>query len=327
MFCCAHGYHYGSTVCGEVILPVKVYRPTHDIGLIDVAPPVHGFENFIGVYVLRGEKVALIDVGPSTSRGNLVSGLGQLGISLADICYILVTHIHLDHVGGLGEALQQMPNAKVVVHERGQPHLADPVKLWESTRQTLGELAFKYGPPQPVPEERMIIAKEGMTVDLGDMKIEVLLTPGHASHHLSFLDRQQGRLFVGEAAGVYSQGIDLVRPATPVPFHLGQALASLDKLIKVNPSIAYYAHFGYTTRPLDKLRHYKQRLILWGRIIGNRSGDEAGWQDIYNEIKEKDRALERLKQLAPGQYQRELDFVRNSIMGYIEYFKRYGTEP
>ena len=305
---------------------MKVYRLAHNIGLIDVAPPITGFEDLIGIYVLGGDKIALIDVGPSVSLGNLFSGLEELGISPQDVSYILVTHIHLDHNGGIGGAIKQMPNAIAIVHERGKPHLADPARLWKSSQHVSGELAFKYGQPEPVPRDRMLIAKEGMTINLGGMEIEVLLTPGHASHHLSFLERKKGRLFVGEAAGVYIEDIDLVRPATARPFHLVQTLATLDRLISVDPIVLCYSHFGCATGAQDKLRAYKQQLILWGNVIAEQMADKADLQDIYNKIKERDRSLERLNDLPPDQRQRELYFAENSIKGYIDYFKKYGVE-
>jgi len=305
---------------------VKVHKLAHNIGLIDVAPPIYGFENLIGIYVLKAEKIALVDIGPSVSLGNLFSGLEQLGISPADISYILVTHIHLDHAGGIGEAVKQMPNAAAIVHEIGKTHLANPAKLWESSQQTSGELAFEYGQPEPVPQDRMTTAKEGMAINLGDMEIEVLLTPGHASHHLSFLDRNERKLFVGEAAGVYSRDIDLVSPATAPPFNLEHALASLEKLINIEPVSLYYSHFGPTTQALDKLRFHRQQLILWGNIIADHLGDQANWQDIYAEIKKQDKALERLDKLPSDQHERALYFTKNNIMGFIDYFKKYGTE-
>lgn len=304
---------------------MKVYRLAHNLGLVDAAPPISGFEKFIGSYVLKAEKVALIDVGPSISVANLLSGLGELNISPADISYIFLTHLHIDHAGGIGKAITQMPKAMVIVHERGKSHLADPTKLWEGSQQALGELALQYGPIEPVPQDRILIAKEGMTINLGEMEIEVLSTPGHASHHLSFLDRNEGRLFAGEAAGVYIEEIDSLRPATASPFNFEQTLTSLDKLIYLSPRSLYYSHFGYTTQALDKLHSYKQQLVLWGSIIADHLGEATNWQDIYNKIYEKDNALERINSLPLNQRRRELYFIKSSILGFVDYFKRYGT--
>ena len=303
---------------------MKTYTLAHNLKLIDVAPPSPGFEKFISVYVLKARKVALIDVGPSASVENLFSGLGELNINPVDISYVFATHIHIDHNGGIGKVIKQMPNAIVIVHEKGRRHLVDPAKLWEDSQRTLGKLALTYGPVEPVPQDRIIVAKDGMLLNLGEMEIEVLNTPGHASHHQSFVDRKEGRLFAGEAAGVYNKG--LIRPAAAPPFNLEQALTSLDKLIRLGPTSLYYAHFGYVTDAPDKLHYYKRQLISWGNIIAGCLEKKADWQEIYNEIREKDDLLARIESLPLSERRRELYFIKNSIKGFVGYFKRYGTE-
>jgi len=302
---------------------VKTYTIAHNLKLIDLAPPIPGFKNFIGVYVLEARKVALVDVGPSVSVENLMSGLRELNINPADISYIFVTHIHIDHAGGIGKAIKQMPNAMVIVHERGRQHLIDPARFWEDSQRALGKLALRYGQLEPVPQDRILVAKDGMLLNLGEMEIEVINTPGHASHHLSFLDRKEGRLFVGEAAGVYIRG--LIRPAAGPPFNLEQALTSLDKLIRLGTTNLYYAHFGDATHAPDKLRYYKQQLMLWGNIIADCLEKEANWQEMYNEIREKDVALAQIDSLPSNERRKELYFAKNSIMGFAGYFKKYGT--
>ena len=305
---------------------MNAYTLARDLSFIDASPPIPGLEKFISVYVLKASKVALIDVGPSASVENLMLGLGELDIKPKDISYILTTHTHIDHAGGIGKAIKQMPNAMVIVHERGGRHLIDPARLWEDSQRALGELALDYGPLEPVPQERILIAEDGMLLNLGEMEIEVLSTPGHALHHLSFLDRKEGRLFAGEAAGVYIRQIDLIRPATAPPFNLEQALTSLDKLIRLGTTSLYYAHFGYAPNARDKLSYYRQQLILWGNIIADCLEKEADWQEMYDEIRKKDDALTRIDNLPSNKRRRQLNFVKNSIMGFIGYFKRYGTE-
>ena len=303
---------------------MKTYSLAHNLKLINITPPIPGFKEFFSIYVLKAGKVGLIDVGPSASVENLMLGLGELNINPSDISYILATHIHIDHAGGIGKAIKQIPNAMVLVHERGGPHLTEPARLWEDSQRALGKLALKYEPVEPVPQDRIITAKEGMSFNLGEMEIEVLNTPGHALHHLSFVDRKEKRLFAGEAAGIYIKG--QIRPSTAPPFNLEQALTSLDKLIRLGPTSLYYAHFGYTTDAPDKLHYHKQQLISWGKIIADCLEREANWQEMYNQIREKDEALVQIDSLPLSERRRELYFVKNSIMGFIGYFKRYGTE-
>jgi len=237
---------------------VESYRLAPNLSLIDVAPPLPGFDRFIGIYVLEAGQIALVDVGPSVSVDNLISGLRELDINPADISYIFATHIHMDHAGGIGKAIKQISNAKIIVHERGGPHLADPTRLWEDSQRVLGERALQYQRIEPVPEDRIIIAKEGMSFNLGETEIEVFETPGHASHHLSFLDRKEGRLFAGEAAGTYIGEVDSIRLATPPPFNLEPTLTSLDKLVDLSLVSLCYAHFGSADQPLDKMRYYRE---------------------------------------------------------------------
>ena len=305
---------------------METYRLDRKLSFIDVAPPISGFEKFISVYVLEDEQIALIEVGPSTSVENLVSGLRELNINPVDISYILVTHIHIDHAGGIGKAIKQMPNARVIVHERGGPHLIDPARLWEDSQRALGQRALQYGPIEPVPQDRVIIATDEMLLNLGETEIEVLDTPGHSRHNLSFLDRKEGRLFVGDVAGVYIGEVDLIRPATPIPFNLEQAITSLDRLIHLRPTSICYIHFGSATYALDKLQCFKQQLILWGNIITACLEKEASSQDMYDEIRERDTLLAGIDNLPPDQRDRELYFINNSIMGFISYFERYGNE-
>jgi len=201
---------------------VKTYTLAHNLKLIDVAPPIAGFKRFISVYVLKARKVALIDVGPSVSVENLMSGLGELKINPTDISYIFNTHIHIDHAGGIGKAIKQMPNATVIVHERGRRHLIDPARLWEDSQRALGKLALNYGPIEPVPQDRIIIAKEGMLLNLGEMEIEVLNTPGHALHHLSFVDRKEVMGQAELSSSVRNRSciwVSLLRVQQPLPDH------------------------------------------------------------------------------------------------------------
>ena len=305
---------------------VKTFKIANGLSFVDIAPPIPGFEKFISTYVLSAGKVALTDVGPSTSVDNLLSGLAELNVNPADISYILATHVHIDHTGGVGQIIKQMPSASVVVHERGARHLIDPTRLWEDSQRALGQRALEYGPIEPVPEDRIIIGKDGMLVSLGETEIEVLETPGHSPHHLTFLDRKERRLFVGDVAGVYVGGVDLIRPATPVPFSLEKIIASLDRLIGLNPMSLCYIHYGVATDALGKLHRFREQLLLWGNIIADCLEKGIGHQDIYDRIRQKDTLLAGIDNLPPDQRDRELYFIDNSIKGYVSYFEKFGTE-
>ena len=108
-----------------------------------------------------------MDVGPKVTVPNLLSSLAKLGISPGEIDYIILTHIHVDHAGGIGTAIKEMSRAKIVASDRALSHLVDPTALWTASVKTLGELALKYGEIEPVPEDRIVAATDQMKLDLG----------------------------------------------------------------------------------------------------------------------------------------------------------------
>ena len=305
---------------------MKTYRLSSDLSLIDIAPAMAGFERFLGIYLLETGKIALFDAGPAVGVENLISGLKEVGVDPADVSYILLTHIHMDHAGGVGKALEHMPRAKVVVHGRGAPHMVDPTRLWEDSQRALGQMARDYGPITPVPEDRIVIGKDGMLIDLDGVELEVLETPGHAPHHLSFWDKKGGRLFAGEAAGVYNDVAGYVRPSAPPPFHIEQGVKSVDRLIGLKPETLYYAHFGGVDRALDKLKSYRPQLVMWVKTVADclEKGDNEA--KIYATIRGKDPSLALIDELPAGQRDRETYFVENTIAGFVAYFQRFGSD-
>jgi glyoxylase-like metal-dependent hydrolase (beta-lactamase superfamily II) len=218
---------------------------TKEIGknLFMVELETGGFKNLICSYLINGAKPFLVESGPTSSVPKLVSGLKELNVKLEDVEYVAVTHVHLDHGGGAGTLLKFLPNAKILVHPRGLPHLVDPERLWSQSQEVLGFVSEIFGKPEPVPKERIIPVTEG-SFDLGDGgKLKVIETLGHASHNLSFHESFNGGVFPGDAAGTYFPEFDVVIPTTPPPFNLGLTLDSLDKLISLKPTVLYYSHF------------------------------------------------------------------------------------
>jgi glyoxylase-like metal-dependent hydrolase (beta-lactamase superfamily II) len=300
----------------------RVYRLEPDISLIDVAPPMPGFGKFLGAYVIQAPKIAVIDPGPASSLPNLLTGLAELRIDPRNIDYILATHIHLDHTGGLGSLIKLTPRANIVVHEKGRAHLINPTRLWEGSLQVLGQMAKDYGEPEPVPEDRIITAVEGMEIDLGSLRLEVLTTPGHATHHLSFFGRQKGLLFAGESAGLVFPEMKVCLPSTPTPFDLKEAFESADKMLALQPLIIYYAHFGGFPMAVERLQEYRQNLLICGRIIASHPAGKR--PDILDEILETLRVKEQFYQTSTDRLKMKLDFTRANIQGYLDYFQRKG---
>jgi hydroxyacylglutathione hydrolase len=140
--------------------------------------------------LLDNGKNVLIETGPRSSVKNLLKRIEDLGLSPWDIDYIILTHIHLDHGGGAGTCLKDMPNTKLLVHPRGLRHLIDPSKLWKGSLAVLKDVARMFGEPGPIPE-RMVQAAEEEITDIGDFRLKIIFTPSHAPHHLCVYEEKR----------------------------------------------------------------------------------------------------------------------------------------
>jgi len=300
------------------VLGLEVKKVSSNVYLVDLEPPIKEFKRFLATYLILDEKVAVIEVGPTSSVTSILQALESLNISPNRVAYVTVSHIHLDHGGGAGTLLKNLPNAKLVVHEIGAPHMVNPQKLIESSFRVLGEFVRKYGEVEPVPAERILVGKDGLVLNLGgEVKIEVLETPGHAPHHLSFFNKRTGELWVGEAAGVYLKEFDVVRPSTPPPgFDYVKSLESLDKLLALNPKILYYTHFGVSNK-IENLKIYKEKLRLWFKIVSEEYEKGKSSQEIFQKILDEDQEIKRLLVS-----ERERIFMLNSVNGMIHYLKK-----
>jgi glyoxylase-like metal-dependent hydrolase (beta-lactamase superfamily II) len=278
-----------------------------------------GFQNLICSYAIKGAKTVLVESGPTSSVPNLISGLHELGVKFEDVKYVAITHVHLDHGGGAGTLLKFLPNAKVIVHPRGVPHLVNPEKLWISAQSVLGFVSEIFGKPEPVPKERIIPVTDG-SFDLDDdAKLAVFETLGHASHNLSFLETVNGGVFPGDAAGTYFPEFDAVLPTTPPPFHLATALASLDKLISLEPSVLYYSHFGKASDGVQRLKDYKLQLQLWGDIAEEGVRKGQGLEEIRDRIMAEDKVLHKNVDFIKSHRIYSKTVLENCVKGFIDY--------
>lgn len=281
-----------------------------------------GIKNLICSYVIKGKKTILVESGPTSSVPKLLSGLKELDVKLEDIEYVAVTHVHLDHGGGAGSLLKFLPNAKVLVHPRGMPHLVNPERLWQSSQEALGFVSEIFGKPEPVPKERIIALTEG-SFDLDDGgKLTVIETLGHASHNLSFHESLNGGVFPGDAAGTYFPEFDVVMPTTPPPFHLGMALESVDKIIRLKPTVLYYSHFGKTSDAVQRLVDYKLQLELWDRIAQDGVKKNQSLGEIRDRILVEDKVMIQLSDYLKSHRIYSRTALLNSVQGFIDYAKK-----
>lgn len=290
--------------------------------IIDLKPV--GLENFIASYVLKGEKATVIvETGPTCSIPNLLAGLKEIGVRNEDVDYVAVSHIHIDHAGGAGTLMRHLPNAKLVVHAKGAPHIIRPKKLWEQSKLVLGEVAVVYGEIEPVPENRVITPSESTILDLGgSLQLKVLETLGHASHHLGYLESESQGIFQGDAAGIYFPQLDVSIPTSPAPFHFELTMASIEKLMQLQPKRLYYTHYGAVEKAVERLRKYEAQLQLWAKIASDavKRGDTL--ESIHEQILEQDPQMSVAASFIKKHLVLREGVEMQSIQGYVEYFKR-----
>jgi glyoxylase-like metal-dependent hydrolase (beta-lactamase superfamily II) len=297
-------------------LNCSIKRYSGNLSLIILPPVAPGFENFIGVWLYKGEISFIVDVGTSSTAGALSAAIAEAGVKNLD--YIFLTHIHVDHAGAIGEISDLFPAAPVICHKEGIPHLADPEKLWKGTKKALGETADAYGPVKPVPAERLY---DPFSLDISP--VTAVPTPGHSIHHMSYI--YNDLLFAGEAGGVYyllPSGRGYMRPATPPKFFRDEAHQSVETLIAKNPAKICYGHLGFKENACVMLKEHKKQLDLWEEVIKNemaKTPDDTLVSRCINMLLMKDAFLTGYFNMEKGCQERERFFLSNSIKGFADY--------
>jgi len=285
--------------------------------LVGLKQKLEGLDRFISSWIFDGEPKFLVDVGPKASIHYLIDALNDLGVHRLD--FIFLTHIHIDHAGGVGTLIRHFPEARVVCHPAGISHLISPQKLWEGSKKVLGEIALLYGEIDPVPAENLLASDDFRTEGF-----ELIRTPGHAAHHMSMV--YDGYLFAGEAAGVFRNlGNTLyLRPSTPPRFVLEEAVGSIDRLLQVKDKEICYAHFGIHPDAREMLTRYKEQIYLWRDVIADQM-EFPGDQDIIDRcitaLLKEDMLFRSLTDLSEEERKRELYFLANNVRGILEYLQ------
>jgi glyoxylase-like metal-dependent hydrolase (beta-lactamase superfamily II) len=309
--------------------------------VFEVAREITAIDTFYGgrrrataAYLLDADEPAIVETGPTTSVEPVVAGLERLGIGAADLAHIAVTHIHLDHAGGVGRIAQRFPNAIVWVHERGARHLADPTRLVESVTSIYGPetTATLFGPVEPVASQRIRALGDGDRIELGGRRLEALTTPGHAKHHVALADSSTGAVFTGDALGIHPPDVRSLRPATPPPdYDLELALGSIERIReRARGAIVLFSHFG----PVHEVERIcdlaTERFRRWTQAVGDalEQGLEADGDDAIDEVMRvlRDVALTD----APTGAEAELDLqalemmssIRLNSLGILGYWRR-----
>jgi len=223
---------------------------THGIHIIDT-----GFvrPQFDAAYlIVENGRGAFVDCGTNHAVPRMLQALQDAGLTPAQVDWLILTHVHLDHAGGAGELMAHLPNARLLVHPRGARHMIDPSQLWAGASAVYGEavMAATYGKLRPVPAERVVEASDGYVARLSGRALRCLDTPGHARHHLCIHDEQSHVCFTGDAFGLSYREFDtangpFVLPTTsPVQFDPEAMHASIRRLTALKPSAMYLTHYG-----------------------------------------------------------------------------------
>ena len=230
-----------------------LYRHPHGITAVDTEYlyPGHAAAHLI----VDGGSAAFVDVGTNSSVPYLLAALNELGIAPAAVEYLLLTHVHLDHAGGAGALMRELPNARALLHPRGAPHMIDPTKLIAGSKAVYGEERFRrmYGELLAIPAARVRVVADGERVALGGRMLELIHTPGHAQHHYVVVDAAHASIFSGDTFGISYRALDtengaFITPSTvPTQFDPEQHIASIDRLLAYRPESIYLMHFSRVT--------------------------------------------------------------------------------
>ncbi|HEX3793803.1 MAG TPA: MBL fold metallo-hydrolase [Acidimicrobiales bacterium] len=245
-------------------------------GVLEIDTLLGGWERVTAGYLIEGSAPVLVETGSQSSVPILLAALDKLGVGPPELAGVAVTHIHLDHAGGVGNVAQAFPNATVYVHEKGARHLADPTRLIDSASRVYGPLLDSlYGRLDPTPAERLHVLADGEEIVVGpDRVLAAVDSPGHAKHHIGFHDSLSGVLFAGDAVGVKLPDGGVLRPSTPPPdFDLDQAITSLGKFAARRPTGIALAHYGLLDDPDALLAEANETLTLWAETA------EAAYRD------------------------------------------------
>jgi glyoxylase-like metal-dependent hydrolase (beta-lactamase superfamily II) len=229
-----------------------------------------GHERTVASYLLdTDDGPALFDCGSATTIDALKAGLAQRGLALGDIRHLLLSHIHLDHAGAAGVLVREHPTLQVHVSGIGAPHLVEPQRLERSARRLYGEsFDTLWGELAPVPEENVVV------VDTQVVGLECFPSPGHASHHICYLDGD-GTLYAGDAAGVRILPSSFVLPPTPPPeVDLEAWAATLDEIERRSPERLALIHFGLAEDPQRHLPELRERLERWSERVRDGVSEE-----------------------------------------------------
>src|SRR5882724_3582135 len=251
----------------------RITRHPDGISAVDAeyVHPGHAAVHIIG----HNGRGAFVDTGTNYSVPYLLAALEELGIARDAVDYVFLTHVHMDHAGGVGLLIRQLPNARVVVHPRGLSHMTDPSSLVAASQAVYGEEQFRrlYGDVLPVAPERIVSVQDGFRCELAGRELELIHTPGHALHHYAIVDREHACIFPGDTFGVSyreldtSQGPFIAPTSSPSQFDPDQLISSIDRMMSYAPDSMYLMHYSRVAGTPRLAEMLKSQIREFVRIV------------------------------------------------------------
>jgi glyoxylase-like metal-dependent hydrolase (beta-lactamase superfamily II) len=288
-----------------------------------------GTPNVISIGVLRAgpDELLLVDTGPESVFDAVVAGVQNLGYEPRDVRHILASHIHLDHTGAAWRWAREF-GAQIYVHPNGAPHLVDPSKLLASATRIYGDkMNYLWGATEGI-QKNQVVAATDSDLQLGDLRVRAINTPGHADHHNAYWIEAQQIVFAGDIAGVRIARGPTIPPLPPPEINLELWRDSLEKIRALRPASMYITHFGEIKDPLTQLDELERRLTSWADWIKQRIREGTPEAEIIpefqffveNELRTGGATEEDLKT-----YERA-DPASMSVAGLTRYWRKHHPE-
>lgn len=244
--------------------------------------------------ILENRRAAFVDTGANSSVPLLLAALEQKDIDVADVDYVFLTHVHLDHAGGAGLLMQALPNASAVLHPRGAPHMIDPTKLVRGAKAVYGEEKFtrEYGNIVPIPEDRVIVVDDEQEISFAGRKVHFLFTEGHARHHYVLHDPQSSGVFTGDSFGLSYRELDTAKgefiypTTTPIHFDPPEAHKAIDRIMNLQPAQLFLTHYS-RVRDLQRLAvDMHRRIDDFVDLARRHAGDAERTKNMHKSLNE-----------------------------------------
>jgi len=290
-------------------------------GVYVVDTLMFGLEENTAAFFVDAEEPAIADTGLQGDAEEVLKAVREIGVEPEEVEYIIITHVHLDHAGGVGVVAEACPNATIVAHERSIPYLTDEEHaslLVEKVHEVAGSMADAYGGIDTVDRSRVVGVTDGSTVDLGDRQLEVIEATGHAPHHVSLYDEPSEGLFVVDEGCAYTGGEEV--PTTPPPdFDYERTLESLDRFRGYEPEYLLYGHYGVNYDGTEALARHRRALNDWVNDI------EESWERCGDEEEVVEEVLGSYEEKIENPVMRQV--LRRDVRGVLGYLRetRDGT--